>query len=78
MALLDPENTKTDNIHKPSHSRECSQWKRDLGKEEYCDLFMIDVVPILPSAFKLHRVLHVVKHSLQLTTVLFDIDANHT
>ena len=27
VVLLSPENTKTDDIHQPSHSRECSQWK---------------------------------------------------
>ena len=33
VVLLVPPNTKTDDIHKPSHSRECNQWKHELGEE---------------------------------------------
>ena len=33
VVLLVPQNIKTDDIHKPSQSRECSQWKHELGEE---------------------------------------------
>ena len=51
------ENTKTDDIHKPSHSRECSQWKHDLGKKNIaiCSSGRCCTYPIA-YAFKLHWV----------------------
>ena len=29
------ENTKTDDVHKPPHTREDNQWKNKLGKDTY-------------------------------------------
>ena len=34
VVLLVPSNAKTDDRYKPSHSREDSQWKHELGKEQ--------------------------------------------